>query len=153
VSAALLFNGTAEAALLRLVSGANASDVTTCGPMVDGGSVVCASSITRQNNVIGNGAEFEYPETADLPGGSRRGRHGFSTTSAGSVDLPRLNADNLNSGKASIAFALLTSHSCPGTSKIQDCISSTATDYVLFGLDDSGAGTNDHHDDRRRVAA
>ena len=71
----------------------------------------------------------------------------FSTLSSSTSALPRSNANNLNTGSASIAFAFLKSLSCTGFTKIQDCISLTATDYVLFGLDDSGAGPNDNHDD------
>ena len=126
--------------------------------------------------VNGGGAGFQYTEIANLPGGSgpipSANLLGFVTSSgnlglfnaytqagAGAVDmvfstlssstsaLPRSNANNLNSGSASIAFAFLKSLSCTGFTKIQDCISSAATDYVLFGLDDSGAGPNDNHDD------
>jgi hypothetical protein len=57
------------------------------------------------------------------------------------------NAANGAAGAVSIAFAFLKSLDCTASGSIKNCISGTPTDYVLFGLDDSGADENDNHDD------
>jgi len=77
----------------------------------------------------------------------------FSDTAASPSYSPVYNSTNASTVGSSIAFAFLKSANCSSFAALRDCLSLdgsgswVATNYVLFGLDDGGAGPNDNHDD------
>ena len=77
---------------------------------------------------------------------------GGTQAAAGAVSLSFTSSGfggslGLGGGDASrsVALGYLKDLTCAGG--FAACISATATDYILFALDDSGAGPDDNHDD------
>jgi len=93
-----------------------------------------------------------HAEANTIPGLPGTSLFGGTQAAAGAVSLSFTSSGfggslGLGTGDASksIALGYLKDLTCAGGFAL--CMSATATDYILFALDDSGAGPDDNHDD------